>query len=80
MVFHQYYLPENVYHKKRTLQQASVRTSSLDLIHDLTNNTFQMYRYRLDPYEHQNVLSEMPEAAAILKKELARWVTRTARP
>ncbi len=80
MVFHQFYLPENVYHVKRTLQQASVRTASLDLIHDLNNNTFQMFRYRLDPYEHENVLSDMPDAADALKKELARWIARVARP
>jgi arylsulfatase A-like enzyme len=79
MVFHQFYLSENVYHKKRTLQHVAIRTSSLYLIHDLTNNTLQLYRYHVDPLEVTNRIGDMPDATAILKSELSRWMARVAR-
>ncbi|MBM4394702.1 MAG: sulfatase [Deltaproteobacteria bacterium] len=79
VVFHQFFLNENVHHKKRTLQHVAARAWSLYLIHDLTNNTFQMYRYRTDPFESENLWARMPEAAAILKAELARFTARVTR-
>jgi hypothetical protein len=73
MVFHQFFLPENVYHRRPPLQQVAVRTASLALIHDLKNNTWELYRYRTDLLEERNMFEEMPEAAALLKEALARW-------
>jgi len=80
VVFSQFYLPENVYHKKRTLQIVGVRSSSVYLIHDLTNNTWQMYRYRTDPLETNNLFYGMAEAADLLKGELATWMARVGQP
>ena len=79
LVFHMFYLPENVYHKRRTVQQVGVRSSSVYLIHDLTNNTFQAYRYRTDEFEAENVLGQMPEVETMLRKELARFLARVTR-
>ena len=78
-VFHEFYLNENIYHKKRALQHVAIRTWSMYLIHDLTNNTYQLYRYRTDPFETENLYSVMPEAAAVLRVELARFAARVAR-
>jgi arylsulfatase A-like enzyme len=79
VTFHEFYLPENVYHKKPALRMVGVRTASLYLIQDLSNNTFELYGYRQDPTEGDNRVDEMPEAASILKNELARFMARVAR-
>ncbi len=79
IVFHMYYLPENVYHKKARFQQVAVRTSTLSLIHDFRNNTLQLYRYRSDPFETRNLAAVMPEAAEALKGEIIRFMARVGR-
>ncbi len=76
MIFHQFYLPENVYHRKPPLREVAIRTATLVLSEDLTNNTAQLYRYQQDPTEDENMLEEMPEAARILRQELVRWMAR----
>jgi len=78
LVFHQFCLPENVYHKKRVLRHVSVRSGALNLILDLTNNTRWLYRYRDDPHEEHNVMEEMPKAADVLGRELTLWMARVA--
>lgn len=79
IIFHQFYLGENVYHKKRTLQQVSIRTHNVHLIQNLNNNTLQLYRYDIDPNERANLVTDMPEVVSFLKNELALWISRVAR-
>ena len=79
LVFHQFYLPENVHHKKRTLRQVGVRSEELYLIMDLATNTRQLYAYPEDPFEKRNLAPSMPEALAILKKEVTAWMARVVR-
>ncbi|NOZ02709.1 MAG: sulfatase-like hydrolase/transferase, partial [Deltaproteobacteria bacterium] len=79
LVFSQYFLPENVYHKKRTLRQVSVISDSLHLILDLAHNTRMLYKFRDDPLERDNLAEKMPEAVAILKKQVTAWMARVAR-
>lgn len=79
LVFHQFYLPENVHHKKKTLRHVGVRSDELYLIMDLTNNTQQLYAYGQDPYETRNLALSMPKAVSILKKEVTNWMARVVR-
>lgn len=79
VLFHQFYLPENVHHRKRTLRHAGIRSRNLYLIQDLEHNTQFLYRYREDPYESVNLAEKMPEAVDILKRELKEWMARVAR-
>ncbi len=79
IVFHMYYLPENVYHKKPRFQQVAVRTPALSLIRDFRNNTLQLFQYRLDPFETRNLATVMPEAAETLAGEIVRFMARVGR-
>ena len=78
MIFHQFYLPENVYHRKPPLREVAIRTATLVLSLDMTNNTAELYRYQQDPGEEENMLENMPEAAGILRQELVRWLAKVA--
>lgn len=79
VIFHEFFLPENLYHRKSALRLVGIRTASLYLIEDLTNNTVQLYRYKEDPTEDKNLADEMPDVVAMLRAELARFRLRTAR-
>ena len=77
-VFSQFYLPENVAHRKPTLRQAGVRTADLYFFRDFGNNRERLFRYRADPFETRDLSAEMPEALKALKDGLTRWQSRVA--
>lgn len=75
-VFSQFYLPENVHHKKPTLRQAGIRTADLYYFRDYNVNRDRLFRYRTDPFEETDLSTVMPEALKLLKDGLARWQAR----
>ena len=56
-----FYLPENVYHKKRTHIMLGVRTRHHNYFKDLRTSVERLFRYDQDPFETQNQIDLMPD-------------------
>jgi arylsulfatase A-like enzyme len=76
VVHHMFWLPENRYHRKPPLRQASIRTRDYHLLRDPTNQTTRLFRYRSDPSEMTDLSEELPDVTQILETALRRWRDR----
>ncbi|MBM4387230.1 MAG: sulfatase, partial [Deltaproteobacteria bacterium] len=79
LIFHQFYLPEYVAQKKKPLQMISVRNHTFNFIHNLTNNTFQLYDYRRDANETENLYEKMPELSRMFSDKLSLWLAEISK-
>lgn len=73
-IYSLFYLPENVYHKKRTNMMAGVRTAEYNYFRDLETNTQYLFNYRRDPYETKNMVDEMPRVGTSLRRSISKFM------
>jgi|GEM_PF-1704507 len=69
-----FYLPENVYHRKRTHMMAGVRTAEHNYFRDLETGTQYLFDYRADPYETKNLVDDVPRVGARLRKDVSKFL------
>lgn len=69
-----FYLPENVYHKKRTHLMVGVRNRHHNYFRDLRTSVERLYRYDEDRFETRNLIDSLPFKGREMRRQASRFM------
>lgn len=74
--FHQFYIHESLWKGRDPLRQVSLRTGRYNLILDREDGGFELYDWRADYTERNNLVEDVPAVAEELHGTLMSWLFR----